>query len=133
MLHVVLANIKNKDDFKKKFYPIFSALTLTIAEFLCVYLQIFKSFALLILILNGMYFGFMTSKLILCTMAKKQIEHFTYDNLIYFFSIIICLICQNFWIEIFIMSINCVYISLKYFSFMITITSDLLRYLKIPF
>jgi hypothetical protein len=133
LFHIISANIKSKEDFMKKFYPIFSALVLTVAELLCLKLHIFKEYTLLIIILNGLFFAFMTSRLILCTMAKKQIERFTYDNLIYLLSIVVCIYSNDYFVEIVILSLNAIYISVKYFKFMYRIINDLLNYLNISF
>jgi hypothetical protein len=69
-LDVLLKNIKTKKDFGDKFYPISSILILIIAEFFAAKMKIFKMYPLFIVILNGLLFGYQTSKLIIATMAK---------------------------------------------------------------
>jgi hypothetical protein len=47
-----------------------SMLLLVIAEFLTLKLQIIENYIIYVVILNGIIFGFMCSKLIICTMTK---------------------------------------------------------------
>jgi hypothetical protein len=62
--------LKNTDDWKTKSYPMISMFLLVIAEFMTLKLQIIEDYIIYIVILNGVVFGFICSKLIICTMTK---------------------------------------------------------------
>jgi hypothetical protein len=53
-------------------YPYYSLITLIMAEFLCIKLKIFQDYAILVQLINGIYFAFQVSKLIVCTMSDVK-------------------------------------------------------------
>ncbi len=128
----IILTLENRE-FKKTAYPILSLLTLIVAEYLCLGLNLYKSHTLYIVVLNGLYFGYMTSKLILCTMAKKPSETFSYDNLVYLIAIIVALLSNCFWMEVVVLSVCASFLIFRYVNFMLNVTNQLLRYLNINF
>lgn len=80
-----------------------------------------------------MYFGLMTSKLIICNMAKKKIEAFNWDNLIFLAVVIVCILADSLKVEVIIISTCAFVLIYKYFSFWYRITKQLLNYLNISF
>lgn len=79
--NVIYENVKglNREEIFTRIYPFYSFLVLFVTEFMCLKLKIFENYAILVLLLNGFYFGFQTSKLILCTMSDVKI--FFYKNI----------------------------------------------------
>jgi hypothetical protein len=67
---VVLKNIKNLRELILKLSPIISLFILILTEYLTYHLLSFKDLTLFLVIINGLYFGLITTKLILCTMTK---------------------------------------------------------------
>ena len=53
-------------------YPFYSIIILLIAEFLCLKLTIFQTYTIQIELINGIYFAFQVSKLIVCTMSDVK-------------------------------------------------------------
>ena len=128
-----IVNFRSLDDFKKKFYPLVSLFVLIIAELLCYKLKLYHSHTIYMIILNGMYFGFQTSKLIICNMSKKRIETFAWDNLVYLIAIIVCILADSLLVESIVIPATALLLIYRYASFMITITFQLMKYLKIGF
>ena len=128
-----IINFRSLDDFKKKFYPLFSLFVLIIAELLCYKLKLYHSHTIYMIILNGMYFGFQTSKLIICNMSKKRIETFAWDNLLYLIAIIVCILADSLVVESIVIPATALLLIYRYASFMISITFQLMKYLKIGF
>jgi hypothetical protein len=106
---------------------------LVAAEILCFKLKLYATHTIYIIILNGMFFGLMTSKLIVCNMAKKKIETFNWDNLLFLLIVIICIMADSLKLEVILISICAFILIYKYFSFWYTITKQLLNYLNISF
>jgi len=67
-MYEILKNLTREEIFTR-IYPFYSLLVLLIAELLCIKLQIFENLTIIVVLINGFYFGFQTSKLILCTMS----------------------------------------------------------------
>jgi hypothetical protein len=128
-----IINFRSLDDFKKKFYPLISLFVLIIAELLCYKLKLYHSHTIYMIILNGMYFGFQTSKLIICNMSKKRIETFAWDNLLYLIAIIVCILADSLVVESIVIPATALLLIYRYASFMINITFQLMKYLKIGF
>ena len=129
----LLINIKTKEEFKNRFYPIYSLVILIIAELLCYELKLYRTHTIYIIILNGMYFGFMTSKLIVCNMAKKPIEKFAWDNLVFLIAVVLSILANSLKVEIFLISTCALVLMYRYAWFMYSITHQLLKYLNISF
>ena len=67
---LLFKNLKTTDDWKTKSYPMLSMFLLVIAEFMTLKLQLIEDYIIYVVILNGVVFGFICSKLIICTMTK---------------------------------------------------------------
>jgi hypothetical protein len=63
-------NLKSLSDVKEKAYPMTSMAILMVGEFLAIKLKFANDYFLLVILLNGFVFGYMSSKLIVATMAK---------------------------------------------------------------
>lgn len=63
-------------------YPFYSIIILIFAEFLCIKLKLFQNYTILIQLMNGVYFAFQVSKLIVCTMSDVKINY----NFLFYFS-----------------------------------------------
>ena len=133
LIRLLYNNIKTFEQFKTRIQPMISLFILLIAEGLVCKLQLFQNYSLLIILLNGMYFGLMTSKIVVATMAKSKTENFNIENLIYLISILIILYTKSLTIEIALLSINTLFIIARYSHYMYSITAQLLKYLNISF
>ncbi len=80
-----------------------------------------------------MFFGFMTSKLIVCSMAKREVETFAWDNLYYLLAVIFGIWSECYHLELCLMAGCSLVLAFRYSSFMIGITLRLLNYLNINF
>jgi hypothetical protein len=110
-----------------------SLFILVAAELLCYKLKMYHTHTIYMIILNGLYFGFMASKLIVCNMSKKKIENFSWDNLIYLVSIIFCIVADSIKVELIVIPAIALLLIFRYAYFMISITRQLMKYLKISF
>jgi hypothetical protein len=63
-------HLKSFDDIKEKAYPMVSIVILMITEYLVMNLKFANDYLIYIVLLNGFLFGYMSSKLIVSTMAK---------------------------------------------------------------
>jgi ACR3 family arsenite efflux pump ArsB len=75
----------------------------------------------------------MTSKLIVCTMAKKPFETFCFDNLIFLIAILVSIWSGSYFVEVTLLLLCTAIILFKYAKFMFGITFRLMDYLKISF
>ncbi len=62
--------MRSVEDWKTKSYPMLSMFILILAEFMTLKLQIIQDYVIYVVIVNGVIFGFICSKLIVCTMTK---------------------------------------------------------------
>ncbi len=70
MIYVLFKNLKTVNDWTNRSYPMISMVLLVIAEFFSLKLKIIQDYIICIVILNGICFGYMCSKLIVSTMTK---------------------------------------------------------------
>lgn len=110
-----------------------SLFVLVAAELLCYKLKLYHTHTIYIIILNGLYFGFMASKLIVCNMSKKKIENFAWDNLVYLIAIIFCIIADSVQVELVVIPAAALLLIFRYAYYMISITIQLMKYLNISF
>ncbi len=114
--------VKNlsKEEIFNKIYPFYSFFILFISEFMCLKLKIFENYSIIILLINGLYFGFQTSKVILCTMSDVINFPLNKFSLIKFFSNLIKILLK--FIKIFLLlkillEKNWISLLWKHFSF----------------
>jgi len=105
---------------------------LFLSEFLFYHLKIYEEYTSLIIILNGMVFGFLTNKMIISTMSKKEPEILSHDAVVYFVIIVVSHYIP-FAAQVFLTFVFCVIITIRYFRYVISITLQLLDYFNIKF
>lgn len=84
---------------------------------------------LLFAVINGLYFGLSSSKMIISTMSGKALETPTIESLFYLIAIIVGLILPDY--EGIIVVIICLFITIYFIRYFGSIVGQLLKELKI--
>lgn len=100
-----------------------------ICEILVSFLDSYKDYLLYFIVINGLYFGIIVSKLIISTMSGKHQRTPSIEGLIYLITTIFALKLPQF--EVHIIVFQGIYIALYYAYFYGKIVSQLMRDLKI--
>ncbi len=69
VIQLFLKNVQSIEDLKKKAYPVPSLIILIIAEILSVKMHLYREYTLWVLVINGVFFGYLVSRLIVRTMT----------------------------------------------------------------
>lgn len=130
---IIRDNTSSMKNFIERFYPLLSFAVLAVAEFMCLYLDSFNDYTIYFIIINGMYFGFLSSKLIVGNMTKQKSEALNMDCLLYFCTITAAVLCKNPKVELGLVIFGGLWIVYRYFTYMFKVVFELLEYLKISF
>lgn len=133
LVHLILKTSKNVQDcwYRWKYLLIFSLFGFT--EYLATRLQLFQKVPLFIILLNGNYFGLMCSRLIINTMAKKELHMYDLDIFIYFVGVLLAVRLNNYPFEIFMLLGLGIWVITRFYTTVIAVIKEMLVYLKIAF
>ena len=132
-IYLMLLESKGIVDAIIKYKPILLLIAFFVAEIYSSKLILYQEKALLIVILNGMYYSLFTCKLIINNTAKRDIKFFDLDIIIYIFGIFACIYFSGRLIETIILIGLTVWLSYRYYYHIISAIFKMLNYLKIPF
>lgn len=103
-----------------------------VTEFMTYKMNLYNTKPYLIILLNGFYFSLTTCKLIINNMAKRDIDIFDKDIIIYIIGIITCIIIGK-SIEWLVFIGLMIWLLYRYYIQIIYSIFRMLDYLKIPF
>ena len=132
-IYLMLLESKGIYDAIIKYRPILLLIAFGIAEIYSSKLIIYQDKALLIVLLNGMYYSLYTCKLIINNTAKKEIKMLDIDIMIYIIGIFLCIYFEDKQIELYIIIGLTFWLCCKYYYHIIAAIFKMLDYLKIPF
>jgi phosphatidylglycerophosphate synthase len=132
-IYLIFLESKNLGDAFYKYRPILLLIAFFAAEIYSSKLIIYQEKALLIIILNGMYYSLYTCKLIINNTAKRDIQLLDIDIVIYIIGIFVCIYFEDKQIELYIIIGLTVWLCCKYYYHIISAIFKMLNYLKIPF
>ena len=132
-IYLMLLESKNISDAVYKYRPIILLIIFGIAEIYSSKLIMYKEKALLIIILNGMYYSLYTCKLIINNTAKKDIKVLDIDIIVYIVGIFVCVYFGDKQIELYIIIGLTFWLCCKYYYHIISAIFKMLNYLNIPF
>ena len=132
---VYLIWLESKGSFKEilKYNPILLLIAFFVAEIYSSKLHIYPNIALLIIILNGMYYSLFTCKLIINNTAKRNIHFIDIDIIVYILGIFACIYFENTICDILIVIGLTCWLCYRYYYHIIMAIFKMLDYLKIPF
>ena len=131
-LYLILINSKDLKDCINKFKPLSMIIAFIVTEFMTYKMNLYNTKPYLIILLNGFYFSLTTCKLIINNMAKRDIDIFDKDIIIYIIGIITCLIIGK-SIEWLVFIGLMIWLLYRYYIQIIYSIFRMLDYLKIPF
>lgn len=132
-IYLILLESKGSFSGIMKYNPILLLIAFFAAEIYSTKLLIYPDKALLIIILNGMYYSLFTCKLIINNTAKRNIHLFDLDIIIYIIGIFTCIYFENELYEIYILVGLTVWLCYRYYYHIIMAIFKMLSYLKISF
>ena len=132
-IHLIIIDSKDIKDAWEKWNHMLIYLVLSVGQFLTIKMQLFEKIPLVIVLLNGLYFGFLASKLIIDNMSERKFKFFDLDVLIFVIGIIIAVILNNVFVEIIIIGLLFIWVIIAYYINIIGAVKQLLNYLNISF
>lgn len=132
-IYLIVIDSKNVKDCIEKFKPALTLIAFVMGELFSIKLFTYSSKPLLIILLNGLYFSLFSSKLIISNMAKKEINLFDIDIIIYIIGIILAVFLKIAFIEAIILIILVVWLILRFYFQIICAIFRMMDYLKIGF
>ena len=132
-IYLIWLDIKELNADIKRFTPLFTMIAFIIAELFSSKLNLYQNKPLLVILLNGLYFSLFTCKLIISNMAKRKIEIFDIDIIMYIIGVITSVFIGMKIVEYIILIGLFVWLSYRYYREIIYAIFKLLDYLKIPF
>ena len=126
----VFKTISDKD-MKKALYPFVSIVVLLLAEIQMFFFISYRDYLVLYIIVNGLFFGLLTSKLIISTMSGRKMKNPTTEVLVHFVLTQIAFFSKSIMMEkVVLVSMTC-YITVAYYYYFKKIILQLMRELKI--
>ena len=132
-IYLIMLESKNIQDAIIKYKPILLLLIFFVAEIYSSKLIMYPEKALLIVVLNGMYYSLLTCKLIINNTAKRNIKMFDIDIIIYIIGIFACNYFGDKQIEVYIIIGLTCWLCYRYYYHIIAAIFKMLNYLNIPF
>ncbi len=126
----VFKKISDKD-MKKALYPFLSIVVLLLAEIQMFFFISYRDYLVLYIIVNGLFFGLLTSKLIISTMSGRKMKNPTTEVIVHFVLTQIAFFSKSVMMEkVVLFSMTC-YITIAYYYYFKKIILQLMRELKI--
>lgn len=132
-IYLISLESKSLSDALYKYRPILLLIFFFIAEIYSCKLIMYPEKALLIVILDGMYYSLFTCKLIINNTAKRDIKLLDIDIIVYIVGIFACIYFGDKQIEFYIIIGLTVWLCYRYYYHIISAIFKMLNYLKIPF
>ena len=130
-LYLMLLSSKSISDAIVKYKPLLTLVAFFIGEIYSTKLKMYQDKTALIVILNGMYYSLFTCKLIINNTAKRNIQIFDTDIIIYIVGIFFCILYED--VEFYIIIGLTVWLCYRYYLNIICAIFKMLNYLKISF
>ena len=132
-IYLIILDSKGLKDAYTKFKPLTTIIAFVVAEFMTYKMKLYKDKPYLMILLNGFYFSLSTCKLIINNMAKRDIEIFDKDIIVYILGIITCVVVGGGSVEFFVYIGLMLWLAYRYYIQIIYSIFRMLDYLKIPF
>ena len=132
-VQLILTDSKDLKDGWQQWNPALSYYILSFGQFLTCKLQLYQKIPLLIVVLNGFYFGFLASKLIIDNMSERPLRFFDLDVFVFVVGIVVAVVSGNAFIEGIILILLSLWVLVGYYIHIIGAVKALLNYLNIPF
>ena len=132
-IYLIRLDVKELNADIKKFKPLFTMIVFIIAELFSYKLNLYQNKPLLVILLNGLYYSLFTCKLIISNMAKRKVEIFDIDIIMYVIGVLTCVFIGLKTVELFILIGLFVWLSYRYYHQIIYAIFKMLDYLKISF
>ena len=132
-VQLILTDSKDLKDGWQKWNPALIYYILSFGQFLTCKLQLYQKIPLLIVVLNGFYFGFLASKLIIDNMSERPLRFFDLDVFVFVVGIVVAVVSGNAFIEGIILILLSLWVLVGYYIHIIGAVKALLNYLNIPF
>lgn len=132
-IKIIVKDSKNLKDAWQKWNQIYIFAILSAAQFLLMKSYLYEKYPFFVVMLNGNYFGFLATKLIMSTMSKRELKFYDLDVFVFATLVVINFILRIEWIEILIVVFLAIWFVIRYYLIVIGSIKDLLNYLKISF
>lgn len=129
-MYSVFKSIEDKD-MKKALYPYISILLLLFSEVQMFFFISYREYLVIYIIVNGLFFGLLTSKLIISTMSGRKMKNPTFEVIIHFILTQIAFFSKNIILEKGVLLAMSIYIVIAYYYYFKKIIIQLMRDLKI--
>ena len=130
---LIRINYNGLADAYKKWNHLIELFVFNIIEVISTKMYFYQTKPFLIILLNGLYFSLMASKLIINNMAKREFNNFDIDIFVYIITILITVYIGNSILEYIAVIFLFVWFLYKYYIHVIMSIFRMMDYLKIPF